>query len=271
MGDGLIGGLSNFLGLDAILDPGAEDRRRGLDAQDRATQLWMDQMGTLPGAEYYNAQEGYIGGPGSMLTDSALSGNRAYQESTEAQLRALRSMQGIAEAGGYTAADREQIGQAQRQAAMAERSQREAQLQQMAMRGMQGGGAEMAARMQAQQSGANQGRADAATIATQAQMRALQAMQAAASAGAQSQSSAMNRASALDAFNQANTNRQQGVNQRNAASQTASRIQATQDRFGVLAGATGQFNMNASNAAQDARDRAAQTSGLINTAIQVAS
>ena len=239
MGDGLIGGLSNFLGLDAILDPGAEDRRRGLDAQDRATQLWMDQMGTLPGAEYYNAQEGYIGGPGSMLTDSALSGNRAYQESTEAQLRALRSMQGIAEAGGYTAADREQIGQAQRQAAMAERSQREPQLQQMAMRGMQ--------------------------------MRALQAMQSGAAAGAQSQSAAMNRASALDAFNQANTNRQQGVNQRNAASQTASRIQATQDRFGVLAGATGQYNMNASNAAQDARDRAAQTSGLINTAIQVAS
>ena len=262
MGDGLIGGLSNFLGLDAILDPGAEDRRRGLDAQDRATQLWMDHMGTLPGAEYYNAQEGYIGGPGSMLTDSALSGNRAYQESTEAQLRALRSMQGIAEAGGYTAADREQIGQAQRQAAMAERSQREAQLQQMAMRGMQGGGAEMAARMQAQQSGANQGRADASTIATQAQMRALQAMQSGAAAGAQSQTAAMN---------QANTNRQQGVNQRNAASQTASRIQATQDRMGVLAGATGQFNMNASNAAQDARDRAAQTSGLINTAIQVAS
>ena len=81
----------------------------------------------------------------------------------------------------------------------------------------------------------------------------------------------MNRAGALDAFNQANTNRQQGVNQRNAASQTASRIQATQDRFGVLAGAPGQYNMNASNAAQDARDRAAQTSGLINTAIQVAS
>ena len=121
MGDGLIGGLSNFLGLDAILDPGAADRARGLDAQDRATQLWMDQMGSLPGAEYYNAQEGYIGGPGSMLTDSALSGNRAYQESTEAQLRALRSMQGVAEAGGYTHADREQIGQAQRQAAMAER------------------------------------------------------------------------------------------------------------------------------------------------------
>ena len=133
------------------------------------------------------------------------------------------------------------------------------------------GGAEMAARMQAQQSGANQGRADAATIATQAQMRALQAMQSGAAAGAQSQSAAMNRASALDAFNQANTNRQQGVNQRNAASQTASRIQATQDRMGVLAGATRQYNMNASNAAQDARDRAAQTSALINTAIQVAS
>jgi hypothetical protein len=125
--------------------------------------------------------------------------------------------------------------------------------------------------MQAQQSGANQGRADATNIATQAQMRALQAMQSGAAAGAQSQTAAMNRAGALDAFNQANTNRQQGVNQRNAASQTASRIQATQDRMGVLAGATGQFNMNASNAAQDARDRAAQTSGLINTAIQVAS
>ena len=263
MGDGLIGGLSNFLGLDAILDPGAEDRRRGLDAQDRATQLWMDQMGSLPGAEYYNAQEGYIGGPGSQLTDSALSGNRAYQESTEAQLRALRSMQGVAEAGGYTHADREQIGQAQRQAAMAERSQREAQLQQMAMRGMSGGGAEMAARMQAQQSGANQGRADAASIATQAQMRALQAMQAGSDMGSRIQTAGTNRASALDEFNQANTNRTQAVRQRNAANRTAAVNQAQQNRTNNIALLGNQYNSNAGNATAEANRQA----GLVNTLI----
>lgn len=257
----------NFFSLDFLT--GNNARREANQQQQAATDLWMGQWNNLPGSDYYDIQESAVyADPSAQIS---LNRDPSYQAGSEAQLRALRQMQDIANAGGYTGVEQGQIQQAQMQAAQAEKSQRDAIVQQMQMRGMGGSGADLQARLAAQQGAANQGRADATNIATNAQMRALQAMQQGAQIGQGQQAQATSRASALDAFNQANTNRQQGVNQRNAASQTASRIQATRDRFGVLAGATGQFNMNASNAAQDARDRAALTSGLINTAIQVAS
>lgn len=255
--------------LGDIVNPGKDDRRAEREAQQSATDLWLSQLGSLPGADYYYTPEAEIWGPGSGLTDSALRGNQEYQQGTQAQLAALRQMQGIAGAGGYTGLERDQIAQAQRQAAAAEKSQRDAQVQQMEMRGMAGGGGEMAARLAAQQGGANRAQGAATDIATQAQMRALQAMQAGGQMGQQVQSNATNRAQAIDAFNQANTNRAQAVRQRNAAALTGARVQETQDRMGVLAGATGQYNMNAASAAQNARDRQAQTSSILNTAVGV--
>ena len=262
--DGLIGELSNFLGLDAILDPGADDRARGLANEEAATQLWMDQLrngNTVADFNDIYNEEAAAYADGSAAR--GLTGNAQYQAGTEAQLQALRQMQGIAGAGGYTGLERDQIAQAQRQAAQAEKSQRDAVSQQMQMRGMGGGGADLAARLAAQQGAANQGRADATSIATQAQMRALQAMQSGAQIGGQQAAQAANRAQAIDAFNQANTNRQQGVNQRNAAGRTAAVNQAQQNRTNVIAGATGQYNSNSANATAEANRQAAQNAGLL--------
>jgi hypothetical protein len=220
-------------------------------------------MGSMPGADAYHFNEEALNSGPSSLSNSSLVNNGEYQQGRQAQMQALRQMQGIAGAGGYTALERDQIAQAQRQAAGYEKSQRDAQLQQMQMRGMAGGGGEMAARLQAQQGGANRASADATNIATQAQMRALQAMQAGGQMGQQAQTQATNRASALDAFNQANTNRQQGVAQRNAASQAAARRQATQDRMDILAGATQQYGRNA----DAAYGQQAQAQGLVTSLV----
>lgn len=256
----------SFFSLDWLT--GNSARRDAAQAEERATDLWMREYYNLPDAQYYYTPEHFVEGQQSQLGDTALRQNTQYNQGrasqtagTEAQLQALRQMQGIADAGGYTELERGQISEAQRQAAQAEKSQRDAVVQQMQMRGMGGGGADLQARLAAQQGAANQGRADATSIATQAQMRALQAMQAGGQAGAQLQAGAQNqqaaalqRAQALDAFNQANTSRQQGVQQRNAAAQMAARQQETQDRMQALAGASHQYNSNAGSAAQRARD-----------------
>lgn len=249
----------NFFSLDFLT--GNNARRNAAANEARATDLWMQEYNNLPGSDYYDVQEDAVyADPSAQI---GLANDANYKAGTEAQMMALRQMQGIAGAGGYTPLEQQQIQQAQYQAAQGEKSQRDAQVQQMQMRGMAGGGGEMAARLAAQQGGANRASADATNIATNAQMRALQAMQQGATIGQGQQTNATNRASAIDAFNQANTNRQQGVNQRNAAATTAARTQATSDRQSVLAGATGQYNGNASNAAQRARDQQSLLTGII--------
>lgn len=262
MGKGLIGGLSDILGLDAILDPGKADRRRAQESQDAATQLWLNEYATQPGwNDLYNVEAMISGAPSEL--GSRLDSNAEYQSGRDAQMRALRQMQGIADGGGYTRLERDQIADAQRQAAQYEKSQRDAQLQQLQSRGMGGSGAEIAARMQAQQSGANQARSDATSIATAAQMRALQAMQGGAAIGQAQQTQAQQRASAVDAFNQANTNRQQGVLQRNAANRTNAQQTALTNRMQTLAGATGQYNSNANRSTDEANRQAGVVTGLI--------
>ena len=265
MGQRIRDNTRNFFSLDFLT--GNNARREAAQNERRATDLWMGEWGNLPTADdYYNPEREIYADPTAQY---GLAYDPNYQAGTEAQMRALRQMQDIGAQGGYTNLERDQIAQAQRQAAAAEKSQRDAQVQQMEMRGMAGGGGEMAARLAAQQGGANRAQGAATDIATQAQMRALQAMQAGGQMGQQVQANATTRAQAIDAFNQANTNRAQAVRQRNAGALTGARVQETQDRMGVLAGATGQYNMNAASAAQNARDRQAQTSSLINTAVGV--
>lgn len=186
--------------------------------------------------------------------------------SANAQRMALQQMQEIARQGGYTALERDQIAQAQRQANLNEARQRAGIQQQMAMRGVGGSGLDMAARMQAQQSAANQGRADATNIAAQAQQRALMAMQAASQQAAQlrGQNMAMQqtRNDAIDRFNMANTQGRRDVssgnvshlrdvNAQNAGAQAQAAQQAFNNQVTAAAGATGQYNANA--AAADAR------------------
>lgn len=254
-------GFKNFFTLEWLLDPGADDRERARQMEQNATSLWLNSQRYLPRErDLWSEEQVQNGGDSAVRT---LTGNRDYQASQEAQMRALRQMQGIGEGGGYTALERDQIAQAQRQAAAGEKSQRDAQVQQMQMRGMAGGGGEMAARLQAQQGGANRAQGAATDIATAAQMRALQAMQAGAGIGAQVQNQATQRASAVDAFNQANIARRQGVEQRNAAARGGAAQQAFNNRMTTLAGATGQYNANSGNARDEANRQAAAVQGLI--------
>lgn len=263
--DGIIGELSDFLGLDAILDPGADDRARAARQERAATSMWINSQHYLPREEDLWSEEQVVqSAPGAA---QGLTAQRDYQGGQEAQMLALRQMQDIGRRGGYTQLERDQIAQAQRQAAGYEKSQRDAQVQQMAMRGMQGGGGEMAARLQAQQGGANRAAGQATDIATQAQMRALQAMQAGGQIGQQQQANAADRAQAVDAFNQANTQRRQSVEQRNAAARGGAAQQAFDNRMTTLAGATHQYNGNASNATAEANRQAAQNAGLIQSFI----
>ena len=257
MGQRIRDNTRNFFSLDFLT--GNNARREANQQQAAATELFQNALYGMENAsvdDIYNAEDVVNAGPSASR---GLTGNAQYQAGTKAQLQALRQMQGIAGAGGYTGLERDQIAQAQMQAAQAEKSQRDAVTQQMQMRGMGGGGADLAARLAAQQGAANQGRADATSIATQAQMRALQAMQGGAQIGGQQAAQAANRAQAIDAFNQANTNRQQGVNQRNAAGRTAAVNQAQQNRTDQVALLGGQYNSNASR--KD--DQAAQAQSLL--------
>jgi len=191
-----------------------------------------------------------------------LSDDADYQTGQEAQRQALRQMQGIAGAGGYTDVERGQIRQAQQQAAQYERSQRLAALQAMQSRGMAGGGAEMASRLQAQQSGANRAANDATNIATAAQQRALQAMQAGSDMGARLSNNRANqtfkRDQAVDAFNRANAQARGNAVQ-----------QAYQNRQNNVAGLSGQYNANAGSLYQQAQQQAQAPAGLVNTVASI--
>ncbi len=253
----------NFFSLDFLT--GNNARRDANRQQAAATELFQDQLfgsETAGVGDIYTPESAEYSGP-SMLSNWGLTNNDEYHKGKAAQMQALQQMQGVAQGGGYTPLERDQIAQAQRQAAGYEKSQRDAQLQQMQMRGMAGGGGEMAARLQAQQGGAYRAQGAATDIATQAQMRALQAMQAGSDMGSRIQTAGTNRATALDEFNQANTNRRQGVATRNAAGRTAAVNQAQQNRTNNIALLGGQYNSNAARGDQ----QSAQAQGLLTSVI----
>lgn len=199
-------------------DKQAQARRR------RAEEVWEELRGTAPTASDLYYLEPYI-------EESFIDGGRSEYDrhwrddygSLAAQQQALQQMQEISRQGGYTALERDQIAQAQRQANLNEARQRAGIEQQMAMRGVGGSGLDMAARLQAQQAASNQGRADATNIAAQAQQRALMAMQAASQQASQLRGQNMaiqqTRNDAIDRFNQANTQARRDVSARNTAHQ----------------------------------------------------
>jgi hypothetical protein len=104
----------------------------------------------------------------------------------QAQIDALSKLGELSE-GGMNEADKNALLQLQSQQAQANRGQQEAIQQNMAERGMAGGGQEMAARLQAQQSGADRGAMLGSQINADASQRALQAMMNAGELGGQMQ------------------------------------------------------------------------------------
>ena len=94
----------------------------------------------------------------------------------QAQMKALTQLQGLSDANGLDPQARAMEAQGQRDSAEFEKGQRGAILNDAQARGVGGGGAELAAQLQAQQAGANRSAIVGQQSAAAARARALQAM-----------------------------------------------------------------------------------------------
>lgn len=159
-------------------------------------------------------------------SQSGLSGISLDPASRDAEMAALSKMQDLAQNGGLDAQSQQQLTQAINQTNANEKGQRDAIVQNAAARGMgQGGGAMLAAELQASQGDANQAAAGGQSAAAAAEMRALQALQGSASIGATLNSQDYQQkaaaAEAQDAINRFNTQNAQSVSNANVTNSNA--------------------------------------------------
>jgi hypothetical protein len=156
-----------------------------------------------------------------LQQDSELKGLKVDPRFKAAQMKALTNLEQQGQQG-LTLEDRTALMETQRQAAQQNQGQQEAILQNMEARGMGGSGAELAARLQASQSGADAAAQKGLQIAAQAQRARMDALaRAGAAAGQMGQQEFENQgsvASAQDVINRFNTGSRQNVQQRNVQS-----------------------------------------------------
>jgi len=150
--------------------------------------------------------------------------NQMDPESRDAQLGALRQLQGIVSDEGLDPQSRAAIEEAKSLSQSEERGQREAILQNAAARGIAGSGIELASKMGAEQGSATRMANQGFQAAADANARKLAAIQGVGALGGQVSAQDADKAAAQNAINQFNTqNRQnvEGVNvgARNAAQQ----------------------------------------------------
>lgn len=207
-----------------------------------------------------------------------------------AQMAALEQMAGLSETG-LTPADIAALEQVRRGAAGEAQAKQEQILQEMQQRGQGGSGAELIARLQAAQAGADRASAQGLDVAQMAQQRALQALsQQGAMAGqlrGQEFGEQSDIARARDIVNQFNVQQQQGLQSRNVAAQNQAALrnlserqriaeqqaaiqnyqqeqnkaleqQRFQNEMALASGRAGQYT----GAAQDAQQRAAQSAQM---------
>lgn len=165
----------------------------------------------------------------SFQGESAMAGITTDPALREAQMRALNEMAAIGESGGMRLQDEVQMQEMQNQLAAENAGQQGAIMQNMAARGMGGGGMELAQRLQAQQSGSDRASQQGMDIAANAQNRALQAIMNSGQLGGNMQAQDFNQqsaqAQAQDAINQFNT----GIsNQANTQSQDIANMNVDQ-------------------------------------------
>jgi hypothetical protein len=216
--------MSNFtdwLGSHDIFDQWITDSHEQQQAadHDRANQLTDDYLANTPDA-YAMGGFGLFGATPEQLQanplyglgvndQSALAGVKADPRLVQSQMGALGQLEQIGAAGGYTDAERAQMGNMQRDAGNIARSRRLAAQSQAEARGMGRGGASLMGALQAGQGGANAASAAANQTAIAAQQRALGAIESAGSLSGQMRGQGFNEASqgasAADAWNRGNT------------------------------------------------------------------
>lgn len=162
----------------------------------------------------------------SALTQqaSSLGGFTPSQPQQDAQKAALQSMMQTGKVG-LNATDRAAMADIQNQNAQQVRGQEQGVIQNMAQRGMGGSGNELAARLQAGQSGAQNSMLQGNQVAAQSQQRALNAVAQSGQLGGQMTAADFSRAqgqsAAQDAINRFNTQNSQQVQSSNVASNNA--------------------------------------------------
>lgn len=229
-------------------------------------------------------------------SQTGLKGMAVDSTGRAAETAALAKMQEIAGHGGLDAQAQQQIQQATNQTNANEQGQRGAIVQNAAARGMgAGGGAMLAAELQASQGDANQAAAAGQTAAAGAQQRALQALQDSSTAGHALHSSdygeAAAAAQAQDAINRFNTQNSQTVANTNTSTTNAAQAanlanaqsvanantgvanqeethnkalpqQVFQDEAQKAGGVAGAYGSQATQANTDAKNTANQWSGV---------
>lgn len=228
-----------------IFDNGDEDKQR---------QAMQDALKAIQGVDVPNIDEQKLAlenyeSAGELTPEmeaaikadpSLMAGISTDPRLKDAQLQALTQMQQLGTTG-LTSQDREALNQERRQTAQDANAQDQSILQNMASRGMAGGGAELAARLNSAQASANRAGQQGDSIASMAQQKALQAMAQAGSMGGQMQQQEFNQksaqAQAQDAINMFNTQNRQSIGNTNV--QMANQAQASN-----LANKQGLMNQN---------------------------
>ena len=213
----------------------------------------------LPTAEdlsYDPAMQSYVGditAPDIMMPaelQSAMSGITTDPRFADAQFAALQGYEDIISGGGMTEMDRLNAQRAMQDAGLAStRAQADIQ-QDMARRGISGGGQEMLAKLAASQSNINRASDAQQNIQAEARNRALQALQAKGGMAGQMQAQQFGQksqiASAQDAINQFNTGLKTGQANKLAEMQ----MQAAQTNQAMRQGVHG-ANTGAKNRASE--------------------
>ena len=154
-------------------------------------------------------------------------------EIRSAQMRGLVNLEELAE-GGFSLEDKARLGQIQQEIGAQERGSRERLTQEMAERGIQGSGLELAQQMMLQQSAAQQRSQEGLERAAQGDRRALEAIMQAGDLAGQMRGQEFGeqsaKAQAQDAINQFNVANQRQTQEQNIMRQMQSQSQNLAER-----------------------------------------
>lgn len=160
------------------------------------------------------------------LGPSAMEGVSTDPALKQAQMKALLQMQEVAENGGMNFTDKAALNNIQNEVNTNLQGQQGAIMQNLATRGMSGGGSELVQRQMAAQGASNQQADMALNVKAQAERRALEAMMQSGQLAGQQQgqdfAQQSNIAQAKDAINQFNTANQQQVMTNNTSAKNNS-------------------------------------------------
>ena len=218
----------------AVSSMSAADRQKA--ANDKSFQEWMKVNIPDPKDQQLALQQFVSQGKLAPQLESAIKQDPSglsqvvtSMSQKQAQNNALQSMQQIGESGGLRLQDKAALQDAQMQSDIKGRADREAITSDMARRGQEGSGFDLASQLQAQQGQSDQNAQTSLKVASGAQDRALQSIMQAGQLGTQMRSQDFSeqadKAKAQDAINQFNTTNLQNVQARNVASQNAAQSQ----------------------------------------------